>query len=59
MTVYVSKDSGASWSWLMQVDPNAGPGAYSSLAVINTTHVGQQRVVTRVGFEQRHAHAPC
>ena len=40
MTVYTSKDSGASWNWLLQVDPNAGPGAYSSLAVINASHMG-------------------
>ena len=38
MTLYTSSDSGASWSKLIQVD--AGPGAYSSLASMNATHVG-------------------
>lgn len=40
MTLFTSTDSGASWQWLEQVDPAAGRGAYSSLAAVNSTHVG-------------------
>ena len=41
LSLFTSLDSGESWQWLAQVDPKAGDaGGYSSLSVINRTHVG-------------------
>ena len=41
MTVYTSKDSGATWQWLMAAEADStARGAYSSLVAINSTHFG-------------------